>query len=55
MKWIQITDLGLTHEFELEGDESTTIKLHGNTKTVERKLRMIFGVNVEIELFQDED
>lgn len=53
MKWVQINDLGLTHVFELEGDESTTIHLVGDIEKVERKLKKIFGANVEIETFQD--
>lgn len=55
MKWVQTNDLGLTHEFELEGDESTTIHLVGDREKVKRKLTMIFGSDVEIEFFPDED
>lgn len=36
-------------------DELTKIQLVGNNKTVEKKLRNIFGPSVEIEFFQDED
>jgi hypothetical protein len=53
MKWIQCNDLAYTHEFELEGDESTVIKLTGDIEKVKRKLRLIFGSNVEIVTFED--
>lgn len=53
MKWVQVNDLGLTHAFELEGDESTTIHLVGDIKTVKYKLKKIFGSNVEIVTFED--
>lgn len=43
MKWVQVNDLALTHVFELVGD----------IETVKRKLRNIFGPDVEIETFGD--
>ena len=55
MKWVQCNALGLTHEFELDGDESTTIYLVGDIEGVKRKLRMIFGSNVEIVTFEDDE
>jgi len=53
LRWVQVNDLGLTHVFELEGDESTTIHLVGDIEKVKRKLRSIFGSCVEVEAFGD--
>ena len=53
MKWVQCNDTGYTHTFELEGDESTTIQIVGDIEKAKRKLKMIFGSNVEIETFED--
>jgi hypothetical protein len=55
MKWIQCNDTGYTHEFELEGDESTTIKLVGDIEKAKRKLKNIFGSDVKIVTFEDEE
>mgnify|MGYP005750919343 CR=1 FL=1 len=55
VKWIQTNDLAYTHEFELEGDESTTIKIIGDIEKAKRKLRLLFGSKVEIVTFIDMD
>lgn len=53
MKWIQSSDLAYSHEFELEGDEATTIKIIGDIEKVKHKLRALFGPDVEIITFED--
>jgi len=55
MKWIQCNDLAYTHTFELESDESTTIKIVGDIEKAKHKLRLIFGADVEIVTFEDMD
>ncbi|WP_157805442.1 hypothetical protein [Bacillus sp. mrc49] len=55
MKWIQCNDLVFTHEFELEGDESTSITLAGDIEKVKYKLRLLFGSDVEIVTFEDSE
>lgn len=52
MKWVQINDLGLTHVFELEGDESTTIHLVGDIEKVERKLKKFSGQMSKLKHFK---
>lgn len=54
MKWIMVRSLPYTHEFELEGDEGTEIKLSCRDSEIMSKMRRIFGPNVEVELFNDE-
>lgn len=55
MKWIQTNNLAYTHEFELEGDETITIKIIGDIEKAKLKLRSLFGSDIEIITFDDLD
>lgn len=55
MKWIMTRSLPYTHEFELEGDEATELKLSCRESEIMHKMRLIFGQDVEVELFEKEE
>ncbi|MEF3313125.1 hypothetical protein PV433_29980 [Paenibacillus sp. GYB004] len=51
MKWVQISGLALMHEFKLEGDETTILRVICERSDLTLKMREIFGPNVEIVTF----
>lgn len=53
--WIMVGSLPFTHEFELEGDEAIELKLSCRKSEVIHKMRLIFGRDVEVELFKEEE
>jgi hypothetical protein len=54
MKWIMISSLPYTHEFELEGNDRAVLKLSCRESEIMHNMRLIFGRDVELELFEDE-
>lgn len=54
MKWVMIRSLPFTHEFELEGNDRAVLKLSCRESEIMHNMRLIFGHNVEVKLFDDE-
>lgn len=54
MKWIMTSSLPYTHEFQLDGDERVELKLTCRESEIIHKMRMIFGKDVQVELFDEE-
>lgn len=54
MKWIMIASLPYTHEFELDGDDQVKLTLSCRESDIMHKMRLTFGKDVEVELFDEE-
>lgn len=51
MKWVQVSGLGLAHEFKLEGDETTMLRVICERNDLKLKMREIFGSHVDLVTF----
>lgn len=54
MKWVLVSSLGLTHEFELDSDDMVQLKVVCREPEIMNKLRSAFGDEVQVELIDND-